>query len=176
MDLYIMRHGQTNYNLLGLCNDDPRTDVHLTPTGIQQAEQAASQLAQVPLSTIFVSELPRTRQTAQIINRYHGKPIVTSAYLNDILTGFNGKPVENYFAATGHDRYNFTPPGGESVKDFQYRVLRFLEEIRDLNEPAVLAITHEEAMRVFYAHYNRLDAHAMLQLNFGNCQWLKFSG
>ncbi|MCG6968894.1 MAG: histidine phosphatase family protein, partial [Gammaproteobacteria bacterium] len=60
MNLYVLRHAQTNYNLLGLCNDDPDDDVHLTATGIKQAEAAAKHLAEVPLSQIYVSELKRT--------------------------------------------------------------------------------------------------------------------
>jgi len=41
MDFYCMRHGRTNYNDLGLCNDDPGRDVYLTETGIAQAQSAA---------------------------------------------------------------------------------------------------------------------------------------
>ena len=37
MKLYCMRHGETDYNRLGLCNDDPAVDVCLTDTGILQA-------------------------------------------------------------------------------------------------------------------------------------------
>jgi probable phosphoglycerate mutase len=170
-----MRHGQTNYNLLGLCNDDPSNDVYLTETGIQQAEATAKRLAEIPLSRIYVSELKRTRQTAEAVNRYHDAPIITSAYLNDIKSGFNGKPVNEYFAATGHDRYNITPSGGESVKDFQTRVLKFLYELKPINDQNILVVTHEEAMRVFYAHFNNLDPHAMLDLEFGNCELIKFT-
>ncbi len=175
MNLYVMRHGQTNYNLLGLCNDDPGVDVHLTATGMRQAGQAAEQLARAPLSRIYVSELRRTRQTAEVINRFHNVPILTSPCLNDILTGFSEKTVKEYFAATGHDRYNVTPPGGESVKDFQARVLKFLDEIKPFKDQDILAVTHEEALRVFYARFNNLDPRAMLQLNFGNCEILKFT-
>lgn len=37
MNLWVMRHSQTNYNLPGFCNDDPRDDAHLTALGRQQA-------------------------------------------------------------------------------------------------------------------------------------------
>lgn len=170
-----MRHGQTNYNLLGLCNDDPGKDVYLTETGIQQAEVAAKQLAQESLSKIYISELPRTYQTAQVINRFHDAPIVTSAWLNDIRTGFDSRPVTEYFAATAHDRYNITPAGGESVKEFQTRVLRFLEVIKPANDNIILAITHEEAIRVFYAYFHNLNPEEMMGLKFGNCEWVKFT-
>ena len=175
VNLYIMRHGETNYNQLSLCNDDPTKNVFLTEMGIQQAEQAAKQLAQVPLTTIYISELPRTRQTADVINRIHGVPIAVSHYLNDIRSGFDSKPVKDYFAATGHDRYNTTPPGGESLKEFQIRVLKFLEELKDPKDESILVVTHEEAMRVFYAFFHNLDPEKMMQLNFGNCEVANFT-
>lgn len=175
MVLYMMRHGQTNYNLLGLCNDDPNNAVYLTETGTQQARAAANQLVNIPLSKIYVSELKRTHQTAEVINRFHNAPILTSRHLNDIKSGFNGKPVSEYFAATGHDRYNITPPGGESVKEFQSRVLQFLDEIDTDKEKNILVVTHEETLRVFYAYFNKLNPEEMLRLDFGNCELLKFT-
>jgi alpha-ribazole phosphatase len=175
MNLYVMRHGQTNYNLMGLCNDDPNNDVYLTETGIKQAETAAKELADIPLSKIYVSELKRTHLTADAINHYHNAPIITSHYLNDIKSGFNGKPVSEYFSATGHNRYNITPPGGESVKEFQSRVLKFLDEINQAEEQNILVVTHEEAMRVFYAYFNNLNPEEMLRLDFGNCELLQFT-
>lgn len=69
MKLLLMRHGQTNYNRLGLCNDDPRDAVYLTDLGRRQALAAAVALRAARLEHIFVSELPRTRQTAEIVNR-----------------------------------------------------------------------------------------------------------
>jgi alpha-ribazole phosphatase len=170
-----MRHGQTNYNILGLCNDDPAVDVRLTETGIQQAESAAFELAEVPLNSIYVSQLPRTRQTAEIVNCHHNVPIKTSAYLNDIRSGFESRSVSEYFAVTGHDRYHITPPGGESVQQFQQRALRFLDEIKSIEENTILVVTHEETMRVFYAYFNNLGPEEMLRLNFGNCEFLEFT-
>jgi broad specificity phosphatase PhoE len=170
-----MRHGQTNYNLLGLCNDDPNDVVYLTQTGEQQAQQAAEQLARVSLAKIYVSELRRTHQTAEFVNRYHNAPVIVSHYLNDIKSGFNGKPVSEYFAATGHDRYHKTPPGGESVKEFQIRVLKFLDIIDTSVDENILVVTHEEALRVFYAYFNDLHHYDMMRLNFGNCEWRRFT-
>lgn len=54
--------GRTNYNDLGLCNDDPSRDVHLTEVGIEQeqAHSAALTLRHVAFERIVVSPLPRT--------------------------------------------------------------------------------------------------------------------
>lgn len=171
MQLYIMRHGETNYNIAGLCNDDPKQPVYLTERGIHRAQQAADALAKVHFEKIFVSHLPRTQQTAEIINQHHQVDIECSAYLNDIRSGFDGQPVADYFAAVGHDRYNLTPPNGESVRRFQQRLLQFLNVIGKSQLTCVLVVTHEEAMRVLYAHFHDLSVEDMLKLNFCNCEY-----
>ena len=156
-------------------NDDPSIDVHLTKTGIAQAEAAAKTLASIPLSRIYVSELPRTRQTADIINRNRGIPTYTDARLNEIKTGFEGKLAVDYFVATGHDGYNFSPPGGESVKELQNRVTGFITELHNINEQPVLIIIHEETLKVFAAYFETLNADEMMALSYRNCEILKYS-
>jgi probable phosphoglycerate mutase len=146
-----MRHGQTTYNLLGLCNDDPRDDVHLTELGIRQAEEAAETLKDAALERILVSELLRTRRTAEIVNRHHGVPITAHAALNDIRSGFNNRPVAEYFAATGHDRLHLRVNGGESLLDYKARVLGFLDWLCRQPWQQVLVVAHEETLRVFAA-------------------------
>jgi len=144
-------------------------------TGIAQAEVAAKTLASIPLSRIYVSGLPRTGQTADIINRNRGIPIYTDVRLNEIKTGFEGKPAGDYFAATGHDRYNFSPPGGESVKELQNRVTGFITELHNVNEQSVLIVTHEETLKVFAAYFEHLNADEMMALSYKNCEILKYS-
>ncbi len=174
MQLLLMRHGQTNYNMQGLCNDDPRIDVHLTAQGIDQAVMAARALSGTALQRILVSELPRTRQTADIINRYHQVPIDVEPRLNDIRSGFEGRPVADYFAAVGHDRLNTRPPGGESLQDYRARVLPVLDALQQQPWRTVLLVAHEETLRVLVAKLKNLDDQAMQQLNFANCEPLSF--
>lgn len=126
-----MRHGRTNYNELGLCNDDPDADVHLNETGKQQAQAAAEQLRDVALERIIVSPLPRTRQTAEVVNRYHGLPIEVHPAIADIRSGFDGQTVAAYFAAIAHDPLNARANGGESLLDHKHRVLGLLIGWRD---------------------------------------------
>ena len=64
MDLWALRHGQSEYNLLGLCNDDPARNVQLSAEGREQAARAADALRTVPLDAVFSSPLPRAVETA----------------------------------------------------------------------------------------------------------------
>lgn len=168
-----MRHGQTNYNLLGLCNDDPRNDVHLTELGRRQARVAAARLRDAGLQHIFVSELARTRQTAEIVRDDRAIPITARPELNDIRSGFNNRPVAEYFAAAGHDRLHRRINGGESLLDYKARVLPFLDWLRQRPESVVLVVAHEETLRVIAAHLRGLSDEEMERLAFGNGEILE---
>jgi len=174
MHVLFMRHGQTNYNLLGLCNDDPIDDVHLTTTGISQAKTAAEKLRTTTLDMIVTSELPRTRQTGEIINRYHALQIQTHPALNDIRSGFNGRPVSEYFAATQSDPLHIAVNGGESQLTHKQRVLSYLDWLRLQTAETILSIAHEETMRVFYAWFHHMPDEKLRDLHFTNCEIVEF--
>jgi broad specificity phosphatase PhoE len=169
MRLYVLRHGETSYNRLGLCNDDPRRDVHLTDTGIAQAQAGSQQLRDTPLRRIITSELPRTRETAAIINRWHRLPIEANGLLNDIRSGFDGRPVRDYFAATAHDPLHARANGGESLLDHKARVARFIEWLKTQPQDCVLVVAHEETLRVFEAWFRTLPDADLRSLQFANC-------
>lgn len=172
MNIYCMRHGRTNYNDLGLCNDDPARDVHLTRTGIAQAMATAHALREVVLDRILVSPLPRTRQTAEIVNRYHQVPIEIHADLADIRSGFESQPVADYFAAIAHDPLRARVNGGESLLDHKQRVLRFIEWLKTQPDEALLVVAHEETLRVLIAHFEGGIGDARLRdIHIGNCEY-----
>jgi broad specificity phosphatase PhoE len=174
MKLYCMRHGETDYNRLGLCNDDPAVDVRLTETGIRQAEQTAAALKDRAISRIITSELPRTRQTADIVNRYHDAPVMAHPALNDIRTGFESRPVADYFAAIESDRLHLRINGGESLLDYKARVLTFLDWLDEQPRQDTLVVAHEETLRVIKAHLDGLGDEAMPRLHFANCEVVEF--
>jgi broad specificity phosphatase PhoE len=175
MQVYFMRHGQTNYNRQLLCNDDPTKDVHLTSAGTQQAQRAAEKLKHVPLEKIIVSELPRTRQTADIINQYHQVGIESCATINDLRSGFDSQPVTDYLSAIAHDRLHASANGGESLIQHRQRILGFLEWLQQQKEDCLLVVAHEETLRVAYAWANQLDDEAMMEQEFNNCEWFEFN-
>ena len=172
---YFMRHGQTNYNVMSLCNEDPDVDVHLTETGRAQAEDAARRLAHVRIERIFVSPLPRTRHTAEIVNRPHRAPIAVHPDIADFRTGLEGRPVAELYARLAADPIQGRAhPDGETRQEHRERVLRFLTWLRAQPAKTTLVVAHEETLRVIAAHLRRLDDAAMLDLAFRNCEILEF--
>jgi broad specificity phosphatase PhoE len=152
MKLYVARHGKTNYNDLGLCNGDPKVDVHLTETGEMQARLLAQKMEKTTLDQIFVSELKRTQQTAKIVNEYHNIAIVVDARLNDNRTGFEGKHFSEYLTALDQakDKWTARFNDGESVEDINSRIRSFMNELKTLSSTAVLIITSEVIVQAIY--------------------------
>lgn len=147
-----LRHGQSRFNLSGLCNDDDARRVELTGHGIAQAESAAGQLRGEPIERIFVSPLLRARQTAEIIATALGMAIETDQRLSDIHSGFDGRPVADYLAAIAADPVEARVEGGESLRDYQRRVGGFLRWLGTRPFACVLIVAHEETLRILEAH------------------------
>jgi probable phosphoglycerate mutase len=157
---------------LGLCNDDPKADVHLDEIGKRQAQAAAERLRDVRLDRIIVSPLPRTRQTAEFINRYHNAPIEVHPDIADIRSGFDGKAVDEYFSAIAHDPLNARVNGGESLLDHKQRVLAFIQWLRHQQQETVLVVAHEETMRVFVAYFEgNVPDERLRDIDIGNCEY-----
>jgi broad specificity phosphatase PhoE len=174
MRALFMRHGQTNYNLLQLCNDNPADPVFLTDTGKQQAAQAGERLRHEPVEQIYISPLPRTRETAEIVNRHFHAPITVHPALLDIRSGCNGKPVSDYHAAIGHDLLHARAGDGESLIEHKQRVNGFLDWLASQPHRCVLVVAHEETLRVVIARYRRLPDEAMPPLRIDNAEVLAF--
>ncbi len=158
MKIYLARHGQTNYNDLGLCNSDPQTDVHLTETGIQQVKGLAVELSKIRIDQIFVSELKRTQKTAEIVNEFHNAPVKVDSRLNDNRTGYEDKHFREYYAALDQadDRWSVRFNNGESLEDVKARAASFIDEVRTQKYESVLIITSMVIVQAIYGLLNGL--------------------
>jgi broad specificity phosphatase PhoE len=175
MQVYFIRHGQTSYNLLHLCNDVIEKGVFLTDVGKQQAFTVAEKLKHIQFDRIFVSELPRTRQTAEIINQGRQVAIITQPLINDIRSGFDSRPVIEYQQAIAHDRMHARINDGESLLQHKLRVIEFIYWLKTQQDSCVLVIAHEETLRVFQAWFEKLDDATMIDLHFDNCAVLHYT-
>lgn len=172
MKAYFVRHGQTNYNVLNLCNDDQTKDVYLTELGKQQAEKVAEKLKDIKLELIFISELSRTKETAKIITKNHNVIFQIDPRINDRKTGFDSKPVSDFFDALKPDLFNLKSNNGESFQEEKKRVFSFLEELKNLNYNAILVVTHSEILQIINGYYNNLSDQEMWDTKIDNCEIL----
>jgi len=152
MRLIATRHAETNYNVKDIVNYDPTIDVHLTSNGIKQAEALAEQLKDFKFDALYISQLRRTKQTADIINRYHGLNLTINELLDDTKNGFEGRLYGEAKAwrDSQPDPVNARYLGKyESVADMTKRVQKFLDYIKQHheNDDTVLAITSSHIIK-----------------------------
>ena len=163
-----LRHGQSQYNLLGLCNDIDGRCVELTGLGAAQARAAIGQLRGESIDRAFVSPLMRARQTAEVIVTALGLTMEVDERLADIRSGFDGRPVADYLAAIAADPIDTRVDGGESLRDYQRRVGGFLHWLEAQPFACVLLVAHEETLRVLEAYCSQCGLSAVVGKAYAN--------
>ena len=93
MRIIALRHGESEFNLLRLCNDDPSRAVDLTARGVQQAQAAALRLRDRGIDAVYASPLLRALRTAEIVAESLGLAVVVELRLGDICSGCDGQPL-----------------------------------------------------------------------------------
>lgn len=176
MKIILVRHAQTNFNLLKLANSDPSVDVHLSEDGIKQAESLAELLKNISYGIVFISELPRTRQTAEIINKYHNKELVIDALLNDNSTGFESKPVQDWLDAldSSKDRFAASFNDGESLNSASDRAKKFLDNIKSKKYETVLVVTHGFLTQAIFGHIEAKSLSEAAEFNLAQGTYAEF--
>ncbi|XP_059182030.1 fructose-2,6-bisphosphatase TIGAR B [Centropristis striata] len=132
--LTLVRHGETQYNRDKLLQGQG-VDTTLSETGAQQAEAVGLYLKDITFNNVFVSNLQRAVQTAEIILRNNTHCSGTEMLLEPLLRerGFGiaeGRPKEdlkNMANASGQACRDYTPPGGETLDQVRLRFKKFLK-------------------------------------------------
>ncbi|KAM7378361.1 hypothetical protein PAMA_013320 [Pampus argenteus] len=132
--LTLIRHGETQYNRDKLLQGQG-VDTVLSETGMQQGGAVGRYLTDITFNHVFVSNLQRAVQTAEIILRRNTHCSGTEMILDPLLRerGFGiaeGRPKEdlkNMANAAGHSCRDYTPPGGETLDQVKQRFQKFLK-------------------------------------------------
>lgn len=112
----------------------------------------AEQLKDFNFDTIYVSRLKRTKQTADIINRYHGQTLIINELMDDTRNGFEGRP---YSEAKGWRDSQPDPTSAryidkyESVNDMTNRVQQFINYLkqRHRDNETILIVTSSHLIK-----------------------------
>lgn len=140
--LYLLRHGQTEWNLQGLLQGGGY-DIPLNSQGRQQARSVSFELSRIPLDTVVSSHLVRAKQTADTLYSKHpsASRLVRSEFSEMSFGEFEGVKAKGPDATTEIKRQvqllNFRMaqnrfhswPGGESAHQVEARARRALDEI-----------------------------------------------
>lgn len=159
MNLYIVRHGQTDWNLEHRVQGG--SNISLNAEGIRQAKETATKLTGVEFAAYYSSPLARAMETAQIIAGGH--EIIADARLKE--RGF-GKAegtvcteTELYPSVGWHDafdlRLDLDSFGIERISSMFARTAEFLADLKKAgykDDDNVLVVTHGGTAKALYAN------------------------
>lgn len=168
MRLYLIRHGETDWNVLKRLQG--MTDIPLNENGEELAQKTSTGMADIPLDLIFTSPLIRAERTAELVRGERKIPIIPEERIREISFGDYEGMVhkgENFnipnpdFADffKNPDRYQ-VPPNGESFEALLKRTGEFLEELKnrdDLKEKTILVSSHGAAVRALISNIEKCD-------------------
>lgn len=152
--LFILRHGETDYNRLGIIQGGG-VDSSLNDTGRKQAKAFFDAYQAYPFEVVVTSALQRTHQTVQHFIE-QGLPWIQRPDINEMNWGVHeGKTStpeleEDYQWITSQWRqgkYEVPFEGGESASVLGERVSGFVEWLVQQPETHILVCSHGRTMR-----------------------------
>lgn len=181
--IYIFRHGQTDYNVSRRVMG--QLDIPLNETGIAQAAELSTRLANTHLEVIYTSPLLRAKQTAQAVADKSNIQIITDDRLkernNGVLQGHivhgtdnpdeyqtDYNQLELFLPVAQLNDNNWKPDGGESRTECWVRAQKAITDIVKNSPYDTIAVsTHSVVMRGI------LNMVGMNDERIGNCEYVK---
>lgn len=164
MLLYIIRHGETEWNAVGRLQGS--ADIPLNESGRELARITGEALKEVLFDLMITSPLKRARETGELTiapsQAYYGKeiPVLEEDRLREIDWGSwegLGCVESNYEIPDSHYNLFFTDalrfsgsPDGESVRDVCGRTAEFFQELihkKEYEDKTILISAHGCSMR-----------------------------
>jgi broad specificity phosphatase PhoE len=157
--IHLIRHG--HHSLLGRVQCGRMSEVELDELGCRQMSVTAEAMERTAPLAVQSSPQRRALQSAGIIaNRCNLAVEVVPAF-NEIdmgqWTGVNFADLasDKAWQAWNEKRGSTQPPGGESMVALQKRVVRHIEQLRDL-QGVVAIVSHAEPIRAAMMHYLKI--------------------
>lgn len=156
--IYLIRHGQTDFNLKGIVQGSG-VDSDLNEKGRQQAEAFYAKYKDVPFKKIYTSALIRTHQSvSKFITA--GIPHEPQKGLNEISWGmWDGKLPTSEMNSVYWQIVNRWKQGdleakiegGETPIEVEERLVPMVQKLLQQDESPVLVCMHGRAMRILLA-------------------------
>ncbi len=158
MNLWLARHGTTAANREGRFQG--RLDYPLSVEGGREAILLAWRLAPVAIDGIFCSDLDRARETARVIARENGAPLMVTPLLREscwgIIEGLTRKEIAACFPYLERSwRAGKTPfiPGAESKRRLKGRCRLLFKRLTHSYSPGktLLLVSHGRLINALLA-------------------------
>lgn len=154
MNLYIVRHGETEYNKIGLMQGI--SNIPLNSTGKKQALEVLEKLNDVDIDLVITSPLIRTKETASIIMKNRSVRTITDSRIIERGMGkLEGKDTKLYDGEKYWDyKLNYhNSDNVEKISDLFLRTKIFLDDIKNkYPDKNILIVSHGATIRAL--HFN----------------------
>lgn len=169
--LILVRHAQAEGNFLREFHG--WTDSGITELGHQQAALAAKRLKEIRMDVLYSSTMKRALETARYISKEKELPILRTDQLKEINGGaWEGVKFDQLPQRwpKEHDTWENKPhlhqmPNGESVKEFQERLIKEMESIIAANPGKTICIvTHGTAIKSLMCYFQACDLAEMVKI------------
>jgi len=174
--IIFLRHAQAENNAKRILAG--RTEgVHLTTTGIEQAERISEYLKPLDISAIYSSPIERASHTAKIVAKNRSLEVVLDERLTEIDMGkFTRMNYDDMFAKYGNIFLKFYEDDPvisehevETFPDVQRRVLDMVDHVlkKHKNENVIL-VTHMDPIKSMLAKVMNLLPETLFELIIEN--------
>jgi probable phosphoglycerate mutase len=160
IDLWLVRHGETDWNRE--LRFQGHLDAPLNALGLQQAQRLGQHLAGHGPRLLVVSDLLRTRQTADPLAGQWQTPAMPESLWREQAFGV----IEGLTLAEVQERHpdvvegwrrrdpDFAPEGGESRRQFHARVMQAVQQLVALciqeDRPSPVVVSHGGVLDMIY--------------------------
>ena len=173
MRFFYVRHGQTDWNLARKMQGG-QTERPLNETGIHQAEETRKILEGKQFDIVIASPMKRAMQTAEIIIENRNVPVIIEERLRERKLGeLEGNPITEKCEKEIWDcKLNKAYANGESVLDFEKRVIDFIEEAKEkYKNKTILIVAHGGVAKIFKKYlYGTPKDENLNQYDMKNCE------
>lgn len=176
MELYVIRHGQTLINVLGMVNG--RNRIGLNRVGKAEAKNASKEVEKLNIDFIFCSPLKRTKQTCKLCNKNNVEVIYDERLLERNSNKVQFNKISKLNLNDWYDRNKaILNKGAEGFQSLYARTVNLLEELKmKYPEKSIMIVTHGDVCKAVYAYCNNItDSKMISEFNQGNCEIKKYT-
>jgi len=162
MEIYIVRHGETVWNVNKMLQGS--TDIELNENGRALAGETGENLESIHFDKIYSSPLIRAYETACLIRGHRNIPIIRDERLRELCFGINeGKDFSKLLEdETDSFHYFFKQPelyqppqGGETLEHICERAAEFMREVIEPQEKEnerIMIVAHGALNKAIMCH------------------------
>jgi broad specificity phosphatase PhoE len=170
--LWLVRHGESTWNVLGLAQGQS-DQARLTRRGARQAQYVTDQLRARRIGAVYASDLQRAAATAAPLAAALGLEVRLDPRLRErslgVLEGTASAAILPALSGVAGDRVldpDAWPPDGETLRDMYWRVAAFADDLPAHGEVAVVA--HGGTIRMLTAYLRGVPVERMSWEPIGN--------